>query len=143
MHYKVTFPLRSALIVNRPVVSLIIVSILVVAVVVVVVAMTVRVVVVVALIPPTGVAVVSMMARPIARRAAIEAVVVSSLGVVVSPALVVTSSRLSAVAGALLLPLFLTDPRSDDNLARPELSLFYLVLIVGVDVDFCSRPFLP
>jgi len=103
MHYKLTFPLHSALIVNRPVVSLIIVSILVVAVVVILVAMTVRVVVMVTLIPPTGVAVVSMMARPIARRAAIEAVVVSSLGVVVSPALVVTSSRLSAVAGALLL----------------------------------------
>ena len=47
---------------------LIIVSILVVAVVVVVVAMSVGVVVVVAPIPPTGVAVVSMMARPIARR---------------------------------------------------------------------------
>jgi len=140
VHYKLTFPLHSALIVNRPVVSLIIVSILVVAVVVIVVAMTVRVVVVVTLIPPTGVAVVSMIARPIARRAAIEAVVVSSLGVVVSPALVVTSSRLSAVTGALLLPLLLTDPRSNDDLARPELSLFYFVLIVGVDVDFCSRP---
>jgi len=103
---------------HGPVVALIIVSILVVAVVVVVVAMTVCVVDVVALIPTPGVAVVSMVARPIARRAAIKAFVVSSLGVVSSPALVLTSSRLSAVAGALLLPLLLADPRSYDNLAK-------------------------
>jgi len=110
-------------------------SILVVAVVVVVVAMNVRVVYVVALIPPTGVAVVSMMARPIARRAAIEAVVVLSLGVVVSPALVVTSSRLSAVAGALLLPLLLADPRSYDTYKCWRYTTIFHIIVYAL---FCG-----
>jgi len=69
----------------------IIVSFMVVAVVVVIVAMTVGVVVMVAPIPPTGVAVVSMMAQPKARRAVIEWVVIPALGGVVLPVLVVRS----------------------------------------------------
>jgi len=83
--------------------------------------------------------VVTLSAREMARPTLLGETVVAAFCVVVVSVLVILLPGTFMEATFLLLPLFLGDPFSENDVIRPEVRVFYLILIINVYVDFsCS-----